>query len=373
MGGDDLMPASVQVASLRRALLRWYRLHGRELPWRHKGAGQPDAYHVLVSEAMLQQTQVATVIPYFERFIAAWPTVQALAAADEQQVLRAWQGLGYYRRARLLHAAAGKIVADFDGHVPDRVELLLTLPGVGRYTAGAIASIAFGRSEPILDGNVARVLARWFAIDNPIDATATRSRLWRLAGQMAPPRTAGDFNQAMMDLGAMVCLPRNPTCHQCPVARLCRAHVEQKVHVLPVTTARRTPKRVTHHIVAIHRRGQHLFQQRPQQGLWATMWQMPTAEQFTVRINDRQVRRWVEQQFGLMIAPPHRVGTFNHQTTHRAICFVIWQAQAIAGRLRRGSGQWRTLEKIGELPLANPQRRAMKMLECHPGAVTVRR
>ncbi|MEE9212020.1 MAG: A/G-specific adenine glycosylase, partial [Phycisphaeraceae bacterium] len=290
------------VTGLRRSLGRWYRAHGRELPWRSKGAKRPDPYRVLVSEAMLQQTQVATVMDYYKRFIATWPTVGKLAAAGEQQVLRRWQGLGYYRRALHLHAAAKKIATDYGGRVPDTVEQLLALPGVGRYTAGAIASIAFDRPEPILDGNVARVLARWFAITDPLGAPPTRARLWSLAEMMVPRRGAGDFNQALMDLGATVCVPRNPQCDRCPVARHCAARRKGMVDELPVVRARRAPRQVTHHVVAV-RRGSHprsrkwryLFEQRPSDGLWSRMWQMPTAEGLAGRADSKVMRAWVRR------------------------------------------------------------------------------
>ncbi|MEX0744483.1 MAG: A/G-specific adenine glycosylase, partial [Phycisphaeraceae bacterium] len=266
---------------LRRALRRWYVANHRALPWRtppNGGAVPPDPYHVLVSEAMLQQTQVATVVAYFERFIAAFPTVEALATADEQQVLRHWQGLGYYRRARHLHAAARRIAADHAGRVPDTVDALLALPGVGRYTAGAVASIAFDRRAPILDGNVARVLARWFAVDELIDQPAGRATLWRLAERVLPQRSVGDFNQALMELGALVCTPSAPKCDTCPVASLCDAKRAERVAELPRRSPRKVPRAVRHVVAAVERDGRYLFEQRPGDGLWSNMWQLPTHE-----------------------------------------------------------------------------------------------
>ena len=196
--------AGPRAARVRRRLLAWYDKNQRPMPWRALKGRTPNPYHVLVSEAMLQQTQVVTVVPYFQRFVGAMPTVCDLASAKEQEVLRLWQGLGYYRRARNLHAAARVIVRDHGGQVPDTVEALLNLPGIGRYTAGAIASIAYGRAAPILDGNVARVFARLFLIEQPVDAPETRKTLWRLAEELVPPKRPGDFNQAVMELGALV-------------------------------------------------------------------------------------------------------------------------------------------------------------------------
>jgi A/G-specific adenine glycosylase len=337
-------------------MLAWYRRHRRDLPWRR----QPTPYRVLLSEFMLQQTQVATVIDYFNRFTAALPTVRDLAEADEQQVLRLWQGLGYYRRAKHLHAAAKAIVARHGGDVPGEVEALAALPGVGRYTAGAIASIAFGVRAPILDGNVARVLARWYALDDPIDAPATRTRLWQLADALTPAADPGDFNQSLMELGATVCTPRGPRCLTCPAAGWCGALARGVADELPRRLPRRRPKAVTHHVLALARRGQWLLVQRPERGLWAGLWQLPTCEALA-QATGEALAMWAHETLGLTITPPREGARFDHQTTHRSITFTLWRAQVTAGRLR-GSGQWRALDRVDDLPLANPQRRAIALL-----------
>lgn len=340
------------VSAIRKALLRWYDKHRRDLPWRAAKNEPANPYHVLVSEAMLQQTQVATVIAYFERFIAALPTVEALARADEQRVLTLWQGLGYYRRARHLHAAAKMIVRDFDGCVPATVAQLLKLPGVGRYSAGAIASIAHGTPAPILDGNVARVLARLYGIDQPIDDTATKARLWVLAEALVPAKRAGDFNQSLMELGALVCTPRQPKCLTCPLRDVCVTRSD----ALPVKNERRKPSAVTHTVVAVRRNGHFLFEQRGTSGLWANMWQMPTAE---TRIDPG---KWIAERFNLTVERPMPVATFTHQTTHRTIEFRVLTADVAKGRLRPRTGQWRALTDLDDLPLPNPQRRVVKTL-----------
>src|SRR5436190_816007 len=219
-----------------RKLLGWYDKNRRDLPWRlPRGAAancRPDPYHVLVSETMLQQTQVATVIPYFRRFLEHFPMVTALARAGEQDVLRLWQGLGYYSRARNLLRAARAIVAEHGCELPANLERLLALPGVGRYTAGAIASIAFGIRAPILDGNVARVLCRLDRIESNPREQETREELWRRAEEILPKKRVGDFNSALMELGATVCTPRNPQCLICPVRGFCeafKARVQDKI------------------------------------------------------------------------------------------------------------------------------------------------
>ncbi len=218
-----------------RSLLRWYDRSRRDLPWRVPvgSTEKLDPYHVLVSEAMLQQTQVATVVPYYHRFLARFPTLADLAAADEQDVLRLWQGLGYYSRARNLQAAARKVVSDFGGELPSERDELLRLPGVGLYTAGAVASIAFGRRAPIVDGNVARVLCRVDRITTDPRERATLDVLWRRAEEVLPESRTGDFNSAMMELGATVCTPRSPQCLLCPVREHCEAFAAGEAERIP--------------------------------------------------------------------------------------------------------------------------------------------
>ncbi|MEX0745152.1 MAG: A/G-specific adenine glycosylase [Phycisphaeraceae bacterium] len=356
---------------LRRRLLAWYAHYHRQLPWRATPQSQisprPSAvrnanpYHVLVSEAMLQQTQVATVIPYFHRFIEQFPTVHDLAAAEEQQVLRLWQGLGYYRRARHLHAAAQAIVQQHAGDVPETLDALLALPGFGRYTAGAVASIAFGRRVPILDGNVARVLARVFNIDEPIDQPATRERLWQLADQVLPRKAVGDFNQALMELGALICMPRRPQCAICPLEALCQARQSGRETTLPRRSPRKAPRAVHHVIAAIERQGRYLFEQRPARGLWSNMWQLPTHETLG-KDSAAALLAWVRETYGLTCSPAPALAPFTHQTTHRTIRFTLQPLRVTAGRLRPGRGVWRKLDSLDDLPLPNPQHKARALL-----------
>lgn len=225
---------------LRDALLRWYDRSARDLPWRRTR----DPYAIWVSEVMLQQTRVETVIPYFERFMARFPTPAALAEADEDAVLAAFSGLGYYRRARLLHAGVRDVVARYGGQVPEDAEERRSLPGIGRYTAGAIGSIAFDRPEPLVDGNVARVMARVLGIDTPLGAAATEKRLWAEAEKLVVGERPGDLNQALMELGATVCTPKSPRCEACPIEARCEARRTGRVETLPVPKTRRDPTKV---------------------------------------------------------------------------------------------------------------------------------
>jgi len=366
--------------AVRGALLRWYDRAHRAMPWRPaprpRKLGNP--YHLLVSELMLQQTQVATVIPYFERFVARWPSVDALAGAEEQQVLHLWQGLGYYRRARHLHQAAQAIVRDFGGTVPADVESLMQLPGVGRYTAGAIASIAFGRCSPICDGNVARVLARWRAMREPIDSPAGRKRLWDWAERMvAGSKRPGDVNQAMMELGATVCSPTGPACSHCPARNMCGALARGEAERLPIKAGKAVQKAVRHDVIAVCHDARFLFVQRPGKGLWAGMWQWPTLEQRDEGTEGRprnprnprnprkwrdEVAAWARREFGVKADVMREVGRFTHVTTHRRIAFHVWLADAAAPA---PDYLWRTLENAIDLPMSNAQKRAMRLVRDH--------
>lgn len=365
---DEVSPS--ELTTLRRAMLRWYRAHRRDLPWRTPPTAPgnrqtkrlPDPYHVLVSEAMLQQTQVATVIDYYNRFRATFPTVNDLAQADEQQVLKLWQGLGYYRRARHLHAAARVIVAKHRGRVPDNADDLRALPGVGRYTAGAVASIAYGRRRPAVDGNIARVLARWHAIRSPINAPATIRRLWTLAETALPKTHPGDFNQALMELGALVCTPQAPKCTDCPVRKHCRSYAQGITDSIPEPALRKRALRVEHHTLAIERRGKYLFQQRPERGLWSKMWQLPTLEAPQTTPTPTALCDWAHELLGLELTKPKLLTRFAHQTTHRHITFHLWRMTPSPGRLRPGRGSWRALDELDQLPLPNPYSKCVRHL-----------
>ncbi len=328
------------------------------MPWRAVHPGRSDPYFVLVSEAMLQQTQVATVIPYFGRFIAAFPTVEALANADEQQVLRLWQGLGYYRRAKNLHKTAQAVVEQFNGKIPATAQALQTLPGIGPYTAGAIASIAFGENAPLVDGNVIRVLSRLFGLDEAADGKEGKKKIWALAGEFAKDPRPGCINQALMELGALVCTPKNAKCADCPLRKNCVALANNQVESLPVLAPRKKPVAVTHTVIAAVKNGKLLFVQRPETGLWAGMWQLPTLEE-----GKAAPATWFEETHGLKLRSLEKLGAFKHQTTHRTIQFEVWQAQVASGRLRAKRGQWRSIADVDDLPLAKAQEKALALME----------
>ena len=355
-------PTPQTIRKIRYKLLAWYSIHRRKLPWRTKDSQTPSPYQVLVSEVMLQQTQVATVIDYFDRFLKHFPTIEALALAPEQQVLLLWQGLGYYRRARNLHAAAKKIVQEHHGQIPANHSAISSLPGVGRYTAGAIASIAFGIRAPILDGNVARVLSRWFAIEEPIDKPTVRSHLWSLAETLVPEVSPGDFNQAMMELGSLVCTPRNPRCTTCPIADLCSTQSQGLANVLPRRLLKRQPQEVMHHVLAVKRGRKFVVEQRPLKGLWAGLWQMPTVEMLNTNVSAKQIQNWALQHLGVTVKLPRPAGNLQHQTTHRSISAKVWITDVTDGKLHKSRGQWRTLSNLHDLPMSILQQNVVALI-----------
>ncbi len=262
-------------ADFRRRLLAWYRQAGRDLPWRRTS----DPYAVWVSEVMLQQTTVATVIPKHEAFLRAFPNVAALAAAEEQAVLRAWEGLGYYRRARHLHAAARQVVAQHDGKIPLAAAELQQLPGLGCYAANAVACFAGGAREPILEANTVRAWSRQLAISDPPTRQLARKKLWAAAAAVLPPRgSAAALNHALMDLGAMVCTPVAPHCGECPVAVHCQALALGRPEDFPAPVARPPVEQRREVAVMLWRAGKVLVRQRPERGRWSAMWEFPVAE-----------------------------------------------------------------------------------------------
>ncbi|QDU70847.1 A/G-specific adenine glycosylase [Mucisphaera calidilacus] len=344
--------------AIARSLIRWHRAHRRDLPWRAAWGEHPDAYRVLVSEVMLQQTQVTTVIPYFERFLSAFPTIVELAEAEPDAVMRLWQGLGYYRRAQRLHACAKAVVERHDGRLPAGYEELLCLPGLGAYTAGAVASIAFGVRVPSVDGNVSRVVSRLTGVESPIDSTVGKREVEGRVLALLPTKRPGMLNESLMELGATVCSPRDPKCLLCPVSRWCVARATGRTAELPVKGRVKDPVRVEHHVLVVERGGRVLARRRGETGLWAGMWELPTLEEDGVTAE--VLCDWAEEAFGLRVEVD-RVTSFEHRTTHRLITFVVWRARRVAGRLRRASGRW--CGDATDLGMAKPMVRVMGALE----------
>jgi A/G-specific adenine glycosylase len=347
----------------RTHLLTWYDRHRRDLPWRVPPgsplAATPDPYHVLLSETMLQQTQVATVVPYFHRFVARFPTVGDLARADLQEVLRLWQGLGYYSRARNLHRCAQAIVDEHAGVVPRDVATLLTLPGVGRYTAGAIASLAYNTRAPILDGNVMRVLCRIDRIETDPRERDVQAVLWARAEEILPSGKSGrtgDFNSALMELGATVCTPKNPQCLVCPVRAHCEAAAAGVQDRIPLPKKTKPTPLLKRYVLCLRHGRHYLIERRPETGRWAGLWQFKTIESNAHPFTPEELK----ERLGLVVSEPTPLGVVRHGLTHRRYEFSAFLSEF---RGSRTAGQtWVTLDELDAYPLSKPQLSIARLL-----------
>ncbi len=361
-------------STFRNSLLAWFRTHARNLPWRTDRT----PYRVWLSEMMLQQTQVETVIPYFERFLARFPTIDDLAAAPIGAVLKLWEGLGYYARARNLHQAAQVIVNERQGEWPRTVEGLMALPGIGRYTAGAIASLAFDVAAPVLDGNVIRVLCRVFAIERDPKEAKVREELWQLAERLLPhppapsseikkrfqergnapsplPKTsfqfseeaagagavptvsgvrptAGEFNEALMELGALICTPRNPKCNVCPLAKHCAAKKHNLQDHLPIKTKRKPLPHFDVTAAVIRKKGRLLIAQRPFGGRLGGLWEFPGGKVESGETLPQCLRREIKEELGVRIKVGKPITSIDHAYTHFKITLHAFECELVSGQ-----------------------------------------
>jgi A/G-specific adenine glycosylase len=349
-------------AAVTHALLDWYGKQRRALPWR----ATRDPYCIWVSEVMLQQTQVATVIGYYERWLRRFPDVAALAAADTEDVLRAWEGLGYYSRARNLQRAAQRIVLDHGGKLPSSVAELLGLPGIGRYSAGAIASIAFAADEPTIDGNIVRVLTRLFGLPGDPKRAPLSGRLWDLARALLPAGRAGDFNQALMELGATVCTPRSPRCATCPVRSQCVALERDRVLEYPEAAPRPAPTQEKRAAAVVQRQGRVLLVRAPTNASrWAGMWQFPDVQLETGMDPSRALEDRVLGGTGVRVAMGARLLALRHQVTRFRIEIDVYSCRALGGRARAidyGEIRWLPPEELGSLPMPAAHRKIARSL-----------
>jgi A/G-specific adenine glycosylase len=359
------------VEAVRRHLSAWYEESQRDFPWR-KGN---DPYRILVSEMMLVQTTAAAVIPYYERFLRSFPDVQALANAEETHVLKAWEGLGYYRRARQLQAAARMIVDRHAGQMPREQEAVRALPGVGRYIAGAILSFAFDLPAPIVEANSQRVLARLLAWRGDLKTSASQTRLWAAAERLVPPREAGKFNQALMDLGALVCTPRSPACLLCPLGALCAARRLGIQDSVPHATPRPRPLTVTEACAVVVREGTVLVVQRADAGLWANFWEFPTinlegadpaGRSFAAPVS---LSEGVHRLTGIRVRLGPEIKTLTYAVTKHRVELRVHLGQAGSGSLQPGPGltdaRWVATADLERLPLGSPARRLATWIHRH--------
>lgn len=345
---------------LRRRLLAWFDRHQRDLPWRR----DRDPYRIWISEVMLQQTTVAMAAPRYESFLRAFPTLAALAAADEQEVLRHWQGLGYYRRARHLHAAARQLMSNYDGRLPDDPDVWFNLPGVGQYILGAVLSQAFDRRLPIVEANSVRVLCRLFGQGLDPKLGSVRQWLWHAAEKLLPRRRVGDFNQALMELGALTCTPTNPRCTECPIAQHCIAKRNNLQNVIPLKT-RKTPYVNRTEIALIVRRGRRvLFVQRPAHGRWSNMWEFPHVECPPGSPVQKVIDRFVTSMLGLKATIGSELMVIRHGVMRERITMHCLEANYRSGSFRSPfyiAGRWLLPNQFTELPVSSPHRKLVAL------------
>ena len=373
-------------------MLRWYDTNGRKLPWRESA----DPYRIWISEIMLQQTTVAAVVPYFERFLERFPDVQSLAAADQEQVLRLWEGLGYYSRARNLHKAAAVIVNDFNGEFPESAEELKLLPGIGPYTAGAISSFAFNHPAGILEANTLRLYSRLIALDIDPRGTAGQKILWKFAGWIVSRQRAADFNQAVMDIGSQVCRPADPECPKCPLMASCKAYEAGRHLEIPLEKKKTEITDVVEVSIAVCRDNQFLLRQRSENERWAGLWdfvrfEIPQDVGELISVSEKKRTRaavlpgqqslfgnetlpplsllpasiveQVEEQTGLRVSVYDGVTQIRHAVTRYRIRLLCLSCNAEGGRLRRGSGyQWCSAKDLNDLPLSTTGRQFADLL-----------
>jgi len=336
------------IAQLRRSLLDWYHQQGRDLPWRRSR----DPYAIWISEIMLQQTQVKTVIPYYDRWLSQFPTVAALAQAEQQQVLKVWQGLGYYARARNLHKAAQTIVANHQGQFPQDLETVMALPGIGRTTAGGILSAAFDQPVAILDGNVKRVLSRLVALSVP--PTKAIADLWELSEHVLDPDYPRDFNQALMDLGATVCLPRQPQCDRCPWQSQCQAYRLGLQTQLPMTETRAPiPRKVIGVAVIWNDSGQILIDRRKQEGLLGGLWEFPGGKVEPGETIEACIQREIQEELGIDIEVGDRLIVVEHTYSHFHVTLNVHHCRHLSGEpqpLECDEVRWVELAEIDQFP-----------------------
>jgi A/G-specific adenine glycosylase len=338
-----------------KKILAWYSQHGRVLPWR----GHPDPYAIWVSEIMLQQTRVETVIPYFERWMDRFPGIRELAAASEQEVLSQWEGLGYYSRARNMYKAARIVVEKYGGELPRNLTELRKIPGIGRYTVGAIASMAFGLDVATLDGNLRRVFSRFFNVNEPADSPTGEKIMWGLAEKHLPKGRAGDYNQALMDLGATICLPHNPACPLCPLKGICTA---RKLGLQEQRPLLKPKVKVPHYIVTaavIIRKGKILLAKRPSQTLLGGMWEFPGGKVEKGESLKSCLAREIREELGVEIRIGEEIDIYKHAYTHFRITLHAFATELTDGEPRAvevAGLVWVLPNELGDYPMGKVDR-----------------
>lgn len=328
-------------------LIAWFLENQRDLPWRK----DRDPYKIWVSEIMLQQTRVDTVIPYYNHFIEQFPTLESLAEADEQEVLKAWEGLGYYARVRNLQQAVREVCAAYGGKIPNRREEILKLKGVGPYTAGAILSIAFGKKEPAVDGNVMRVMSRILLVEKDITKDSTRKLIENALYEIMSEKDPSSFNQGLMELGALVCTPTSPGCLLCPVCAHCRAYAKGMETKLPIK--KKKTKIQTKELAAIvlyNDKNEVLIEKRPSEGLLANLWQFPNTETKETGQKASQLKQYMEENFQLQVQVGAKIAAVEHTFSHLKWKISVYEGILLSGEVQKENVCWVNRETIGNYP-----------------------
>ena len=347
--------------SIRKKLLAWYDKTKRDLPWRNT----KDPYHIWVSEIMLQQTQVKTVLPYYERWIKTIPTIEKLATTPERKILKLWEGLGYYSRARNFKKAAQIIYKEMNGKLPKTVKDLQNLPGIGRYTAGAISSIAFGLNAPVLDGNVKRVLSRLFCINDNGATIVSENRLWEKADDLVPVRRSGDFNQALMELGATVCTPKSPICQQCPVRTICKAFLKNRVNEFPLSKKNVPSKKIEVSAGIIMKNKKVYIQQRTKGGLMGGLWEFPGGKRERGESSEECLKREINEELRVRVVSLNKVMTIKHTYTQFRVTLNVFNCKLQKKRIQPdGCEQWKwvSLSSLKKYPFPAANVKIVKYL-----------
>ncbi|MFZ7126267.1 MAG: A/G-specific adenine glycosylase [Desulfobacterales bacterium] len=350
-----------EIRRFRLELISWYDKARRRLPWRESA----DPYRIWVSEVMLQQTQVRTVIPYYERFIRRFPSIAEMAAADLEEVLKQWEGLGYYGRARNLHKAARRLVQQGDSRVPEDPDRFRKLPGVGPYIGRAVLSIAFGRPLAVVDGNVKRVLSRLLLMKAPVNLPASDAQFQKAADRLLDPENPGIYNQAMMELGALICGPRAPRCGECPVRCWCRAGKSGSTAMYPVRVGRKAVPEIQTVTAAIYRRGRILVTRRPESGLLGGLWELPGGPREERETPEASCARLVKAATGLSPSIEKNLGTIRHAYTHFRVVATVIVCRSPKGRVTLDGPtdfRWIHPDAAGDLPFPALQRKVLARL-----------
>jgi A/G-specific adenine glycosylase len=348
---------NLNLTSLRRSLVAWFDRHQRVLPWR----ANRDPYRIWISEVMLQQTTVAAVIPYFQRFMTSFPTVQHLARADEQEVLHLWQGLGYYRRARHIHQAAQIIVNEWGGEFADDAQNWIKLPGVGRYILGAVLSQAYDRRMPIIEANSLRVLSRVFAKCGDPKSSEMQKWLWATAERVLPRKRVGDFNQALMELGALVCTPVNPKCKQCPIRNQCAGLANGDPNKYPSPTKSMTITEIQEVAVVVRNGNRVLIAKRPPNAKrWSNMWEFPQAEVNGDSTHEQAGRKWLKKSLGMTVQCGTEITSVRYGVTRFRLNLTVIEAKVVSkivNPIEYPTAVWVESSVLKTYPMSTAQRR----------------